>query len=139
MAALAAASANPVRSADRVCDILDTLASAQAGAMLTELLRPERVRSILAATGMPAITEAAIIEPGTFLAELDRVGERGYAVDGEESQPDGRCVAVAIRGLSFPAGISISAPVSRLRADRVPAAARQLRSVADTLSRRMAR
>lgn len=54
MAALAAAPANPVRSADRVCDILDTLAS-------------------------------------------------------------------------------------RLRADQVPAAARQLRNVAGTLSRRMAR
>jgi len=39
MAALAAAPTNPIRSVERVCDILNTLASARAGATLTEVAR----------------------------------------------------------------------------------------------------
>lgn len=107
------------------------------GKAMCALLPEDWVRSILGAAGMPALTSAAITDPAEFMRELDRVRGQGYAVDEEENQLDGRCVAVAIPRLPFPAGISISAPASRFRASDVASAAARLHRVATTLSRRM--
>lgn len=107
------------------------------GKAICAQLPAHSVRSILHAVGMPATTSAAITDPAQFMGELDRVRDNGYAVDDEENQIDGRCVAVAIPSLPFPAGISISAPASRFPAADVAGAAARLHRVAATLSRRM--
>lgn len=107
------------------------------GKAMCAQLPTERVRSILDAAGMPKLTGTAITDQEQFFAELDRVRAQGYAVDDEENQAGGRCVAVAISRLPFPAGISISAPASRFRPEDVPGSARQLSKVATALARRM--
>jgi IclR family acetate operon transcriptional repressor len=86
---------------------------------------------------MPALTSAAITDPDEFMRELDLVRDQGYAVDDEENQPDGRCVAVSIPRLPFPAGISVSGPASRFRAADVAPTAARLHRIAAALSRRM--
>ena len=129
-------SRHTMRLAARVGDREHVHATALGKAMCAQL-PPERVRSILDAAGMPALTSAAITDPDAFRRELDRVRDQGYAVDDEENQPDGRCVAVSIPRLPFPAGISVSAPASRFRAADVAPTAARLHRIAAALSRRM--
>ncbi len=100
-------------------------------------LPEEQVRAILQMAGMPAATETTITDPDRYLEELARTRELGYGVDEGENQASGRCVAVAIEGLSFPAGVSISAPTDRLPVDRIPEVARSLKKVARALSSQM--
>src|SRR5690625_275745 len=88
-------------------------------AMCAEL-PADRVRSILKVHGMPARTEATITEPDAYLEELLRVRAQGWAVDDEENQVAGRCLAVVIPSLDFPAAVSVSAPIDRMPADRIP-------------------
>lgn len=107
------------------------------GKAMASGLSMDHVRSIIAVTGMPALTDATITELPAFLAELEHVRTQGYAVDEEENQDGGRCVAVVVPGLRFPAAVSVSAPASRFLVNQVPAAARALQRVAKELSRQM--
>lgn len=109
------------------------------GKAMSAQLPEDRVRSIIDAAGMPSFNESTITDFDALLAELARVREHGYAVDDAENQADGRCVAVAITGLAFPAGVSVSAPASRFSASGVPAIAKQLRRLAKTLTKQMQR
>ncbi|MEV0792546.1 IclR family transcriptional regulator [Kribbella sp. NPDC050459] len=111
-------------------------ATALGKAMCAEL-PPERVRSILDATGLPRFTATTIVDVDEYFAELERVRAQGYAVDDQENQDDGRCVAVIVPGLTFPAGISLSAPASRFKASDVPAVARRLRRASAGLRKRL--
>lgn len=96
-----------------------------------------RVRKILAATGMPKLTDATITDPESFIAELKRIRHDGYAVDDAENQPNGRCVAVRIDGLGFIAGVSVSAPAHRFPIGQVPSVGQQLGEMAQRLSEQM--
>jgi IclR family acetate operon transcriptional repressor len=108
------------------------------GKAMAALLPEDRVRSLIAVSGMARLTDATITDLDRLLVELETVRTQGYAVDEEEHQKGGRCVAVAIPGLSFPAAVSISAPAARFTLGKVPAAARALQRLAKDLSRRMA-
>ena len=99
-------------------------------------LPEDRVRSMLSVAGMPRITTNTITDPDRYLEELDRVRRDGFGMDDAENQPSGRCVAVAIEGLSFPAGISVSAPADRFPAEDVPAVVRRMRRIAKLLAKK---
>lgn len=107
------------------------------GKAICSTLPEDRVRSILAAAGMPAFTESTIVETDAYLAELERVRATGYGLDDAENQPAGRCLGVAIADIGFPAGVSISAPADRFPPQRTDDIAAQLRKVARGLSRQM--
>jgi len=100
-------------------------------------LPEDRVRSILAAAGMPRFTDATITDVEAYFAELERVRADGYGLDDAENQGSGRCVAVPIENLDFPAAISLSAPAERFPAERTEQVVDQLRKVARSLSRQM--
>jgi IclR family acetate operon transcriptional repressor len=97
------------------------------GKAICATLPQDRVRSILQAAGMPTYTSATLVTEKAYFVDLDRVRSNGYGLDDMENQADGRCVAVAIGGLDVPAGISVSAPSSRLGMDQVPSVVRALR------------
>ncbi len=99
------------------------------GANLSE----DRVRAILEAAGLDRLTGRTITSTEDYLYELERVRRLSYGVDDCENQPDGRCVAVALEGLPFLCGISVSAPANRLTAEQVPEVAAQLRAAAEGL------
>ena len=96
------------------------------GKVIAGQLPVERVRTILLAEGMPRLTHRTITAVDDYLREVERARQRGYALDDRESQEDGRCVAVALTGLELPAGLSLSAPASRLPLSRVPDVVSQL-------------
>ena len=45
---------------------------------------------------MPTLTTRTITDPEGFLAELEDVRSRGYAIDDGENEEGGRCVAVPL-------------------------------------------
>ncbi|MFF2653937.1 IclR family transcriptional regulator [Streptomyces sp. NPDC058045] len=127
-------SPNAMRLAARVGDRGHVHATALGKALCAEL--PEdRVRAILHAAGLPRFTASTIVDADDYVAEVERVREQGFAVDDQENQDEGRCVAVSIPRLTFPAGISLSAPASRFEPADVPAVARRLRKAAAGLGK----
>lgn len=84
------------------------------GKALLAHLPADEVRALLARTGMPAATEHTVTEPEALIAELDRVRERGYAVDDNEQEIGVRCLAVGVPDSPTAAAISVSGPAGRL-------------------------
>jgi IclR family acetate operon transcriptional repressor len=91
----------------------EPLHSTALGKAICQLLDDDEILSILAAEGMPARTERTITDPEEFLESVSQNRQVGYALDDGENEADGRCVAVPINLLSFPAAISLSAPAAR--------------------------
>ena len=108
----------------------DLLHSTALGKVIAAQLPDEEIRRILEVEGMPRLTEATICDPEKYLRQVRLVRERGWAVDEGENELGGRCVAVPVRGLRIPAGISLSAPSVRLSSDQVPSIAKAVLSAA---------
>jgi IclR family acetate operon transcriptional repressor len=108
----------------------DELHSTAIGKAITAFLPEGQVREMLERAGMPAKTQRTITEVKPFLAELDKVRSRGYAVDEMENETDGRCVAVPLLGTFAPAAISLSAPSARFPSNDVERVAGRLREAA---------
>lgn len=117
-----------MRLAARVGDRAPIHSTALGKAMSAELPN-DRVLAMLDAIDMQPFTEHTITDPAAYLAELEVVRKQGYAIDELENQDDGRCVALALQGMPFPCGISVSAPALRLTIDKVPAVVKQMRRV----------
>ncbi|WP_308800050.1 IclR family transcriptional regulator [Agromyces silvae] len=87
------------------------------------------VESILRQEGMPARTVNTITTVPEYLAELDRVRAQGYALDNEENEIGGRCVAVVVPGTTMPVAVSLSAPTSRMTVEAAGEVARVIAGV----------
>ena len=103
------------------------------GKVIAAGMPEEAVRAILSSQGMKPYTPATIVTVEAFLSEVAEVARLGYAVDDLEAQGDGRCVAVPLPGLPFLAGLSVSAPSSRLSNEEVPLVVRRLKRAATAL------
>ncbi|MBW8482976.1 IclR family transcriptional regulator [Actinomadura parmotrematis] len=84
------------------------------GKALLSQLPDDRVRAMLARTGMPAHTPRTFTDPDALLAELARIRAQGYALDDEEQEVGVRCVAVPLKGAPSLAALSVSGPTSRM-------------------------
>jgi IclR family acetate operon transcriptional repressor len=94
----------------------------------------EAVLDLLKRTGMPRRTEHTITDPDAFLADLQRVRERGYAIDDGEQELGVRCVAVVVPDAPRAMALSMSGPLPRMSDDAVAKAAPILRQAAAALS-----
>jgi IclR family acetate operon transcriptional repressor len=74
----------------------------------------ERVRGILARTGMPKYTEQTLTTPEDFEKALDWTAQHGYGIDDAEQEAGVRCVAVAVPGIESLLAISLSGPTERM-------------------------
>lgn len=104
------------------------------GKVICAQLEPVRVEAILAAEGMPPLTNRTLTAPEDFMTEVKKVKAAQFAIDDLEAQDDGRCVAVPLLGLPVAAGLSVSAPANRLPRNRVPEVVRVLRACALALT-----
>lgn len=80
-------------------------------------LGDDRVAQIIHSSGMPELTVNSITEFDALKQELQRVKERGYAIDEQEQELGVRCFAVDVAGAPTPMAVSVSGPVSRLDED----------------------
>ncbi|HAL62764.1 MAG TPA: IclR family transcriptional regulator [Chloroflexi bacterium] len=89
-------------------------------ALLSQLPRSE-VDAFLANCDLAPVTPNTITEPQELKHELDLVRSRGYALDMEEDQIGGACIAAPIfdhKGKAI-AAVSISVPIARLRPSEI--------------------
>jgi IclR family transcriptional regulator, acetate operon repressor len=111
----------------------DPIHSSALGKAIAAWMPEERVRAILGSAGMSPLTSRTITDPRSYLAELERVRERGYAVDDGEQEIDGRCVAVPVAAGNLPAALSVSAPASRFTTGQVEQVAEALMEIVDVI------
>ena len=93
------------------------------------------VRDIVGRTGMPAQTPQTITDPDALVAELERIRQRGYAVDEGEQEVGVRCFSVAVRGAPTPTAISVSGPETRVTLESAARVVPLLQRAAAELSR----
>ncbi|MFI8087077.1 IclR family transcriptional regulator [Streptomyces sp. NPDC086080] len=88
---------------------------------------------------LPRFTDRTITEPAVLRGQLERVLEQGYAVTREEWELGLAAVAAPVRSHdgSVIAAISVSGPVYRLTAQRLPRLGGRTAAAAAELSRRM--
>lgn len=95
-------------------------ASAVGKAMLAEM-DDAVLTEVLHQKGMPRFTAKTIVDPAELRRELQRIRERGWAVDDEEHTVGMRCVAATIHNEhgEVIAGISLSGPSVRVTENRL--------------------
>ena len=94
--------------------------------MLLADLPPERVAEIVAERGLAAFTPNTITDPDELNAELERIRERGFAIDDEEYDEGLRCIGAGVRDHSghVVSALGIGGPVTRVTPERVERAGR---------------
>ncbi|MET9155117.1 IclR family transcriptional regulator [Streptomyces griseoflavus] len=114
------------------------LHATSSGKVLLAHVRPALRESRLTRP-LPRFTEHTVVDPSVLRAELDKVLEQGYAVTLEELELGLAAVAAPVRSHdgSVIAAISVSGPVYRLTAERLPRLGSRTAAAAAELSRRM--
>jgi IclR family acetate operon transcriptional repressor len=115
-----------VRLAARVGDQDMVHSTALGKAIVAE--RPEdEVRALLKRTGLPRRTASTITRVPDFMDHLQMVKRHGFALDDQENDVEGRCVAVAIPAPRVQFAISVSGITSRFPMSKAVEAAREIR------------
>jgi IclR family transcriptional regulator, KDG regulon repressor len=85
------------------------------GKVLLASMADQSIRRLAKLKGMPRLTPNSLTTQAALLAEIHQVRKQGYAIDNQENELDGRCIAMAIPELQdMPAALSISSPVFRM-------------------------
>ena len=92
------------------------LHSSGAGKAILATLSASDVARILQTRGLPRVSDKTLDTPKKLKADLERIRERGYAVDDEEHAVGLRCVAAPILDEDGKplAALSISGPLARI-------------------------
>jgi IclR family acetate operon transcriptional repressor len=107
------------------------------GKILLSSLREERIDQLLRESPLQKRTEKTITDPGELKEELQRIHRLGYALDDEEMEIGGRCIAAPVtdRDGHVVAAFSITGPTSRIKQKDIPHLAEVLCRAAGDASR----
>jgi IclR family acetate operon transcriptional repressor len=108
------------------------------GKAMLAVLPDEDVLDLLKRSGMDRRTDHTITDPDEFLADLERVRERGYALDEGEQEIGVRCVAVLVPDAPRAMALSLSGPAPRMTDDVVARAAPMLQQAATRIAAELA-
>ena len=108
------------------------------GKAILATLPEQQVVSIVSSMGMPTPTEKSLGTVDELLADLEKIRERGYAVDDEEQEIGVRCFSMALPDAPTPTAISVSGPTSRVDWDFGDRAVPLLREAAERLCGQLA-
>ena len=109
------------------------------GKAILSTLPESELQDFIARTKFVPVTPRTIVTPAAFLAELQKTRQRGFAIDDEENELGGRCVAAPIfdyRGNSI-AAVSISVPVQRFPKEMIEKYGRWVKDTAGEISRKL--
>jgi IclR family KDG regulon transcriptional repressor len=95
-----------------------------------------QVQTILDDYKLVSVTPNTIINLNDFMDELEKVRRNGFALDEEENELGGRCLAAAVMDNNRRpiAAISISAPIQRLPLERIAEYGERIKTAALELS-----
>lgn len=109
------------------------------GKAILAFLPAGRRKAIVDSLVFQAFTPKTITSAERFRSELEKVRERGYAIDDEESVVGVRCLAAPILNAEQEAiaAVSISGPTARMTNERLPEFAATIRAAAGQISARL--
>jgi DNA-binding IclR family transcriptional regulator len=107
------------------------------GKILLSDFSDEDLDRLILQHGLPRMTEMTIVNAAHLRRELAVIREKGSALDNEEAEPGGRCIAAPVRDGNghVIAALSITGPTSRLALDKVEEYAGIVRKIAAQASR----
>lgn len=106
------------------------------GKVLLTSFSDEQIEKLVAEHGLPRLTENTIDNTEQLRREVALIAERGYALDNEEAERGGRCIAAPIcddTGKVI-AALSITGPTSRIQLDRVDEYAEIVKRIASRVT-----
>ncbi len=115
------------------------LHSTALGKAILAYMNPEATQAILTGYEFIPVTPKTITGLKNFLVELERVKKIGYAVDEEENELGGRCLASPIfnnDGIPV-AAVSISVPIQRLPREKIIEYGTKIKETAFNISRNL--
>jgi DNA-binding IclR family transcriptional regulator len=84
------------------------------GKVLMASMTDQAIRRLIQMKGLPKLTPHSLTTQTALLAEIHKVRKLGYALDNQENEMEGRCIAMQIPGVEgMNAALSISGPVFR--------------------------
>ena len=91
------------------------------GKVLLSTVSEKQLDQLIGEHGLTRLTEKTIVNATHLRKELAIIQERGYAIDNEEAEPGGRCIAAPIKygNDNVKAAISITGPTNRISLDRI--------------------
>jgi len=104
------------------------------GKAILSTLDEASVRRIITRAGMPRDTDTTIGSLDELEHDLERIRQRGYALDDGEHELGVRCYAVPLLGLPVPTAVSVSGPGVRLTEERGATVVPLLQAVATALA-----
>ncbi len=113
------------------------LHSTAIGKVMLAALSDKEAQRLIRLKGLPRLTPHTLVTKTALQIELRRVRERGYAVDNQENEMDGRCVGAPVFGPDgrAVAALSISGPVFRMDSARTRALVPMLKETCTAISR----
>lgn len=102
------------------------------GKMMLSSLPEGMLEQLVREQGLPRRTQNTIDNAARLRKELEKVRRQGYAVDDEEAEPGGRCVAAPVvdgQG-AVVAAVSITGPTNRITPERIAEYAEMVRNAA---------
>ena len=123
----------PVRYINEVGSRMPAVVTALGRAMLAALPAAELEHRLSDVTELPQLTPRSLRSTADLRRDLDRVRDRGYAIDSEQGVSGVACFGVAVRGPHTPTAVRVSLLARRVTPDL------QARLVADlaVLARRL--
>jgi IclR family KDG regulon transcriptional repressor len=108
------------------------------GKALAAFLSTPEKEHVLSSLQFERLTPHTIIRLSRFRKELEKIRERGYALDDEEATLGARCVGapILLEG-KVAAAISIAGPTTRIARERIPFYARAVLAAAQAISRHL--
>jgi IclR family acetate operon transcriptional repressor len=113
------------------------LHSTALGKVLLSGLSDKEVLRLIRLKKLPRLTPNTLITKQAVLAEVLQVRKQGWAMDNEENEPGGRCIAAPITGPGgrVVAALSISSPIFRMDTTRALGLVRELSAACRDISR----
>lgn len=101
--------------------------------------QPEEVVAVAFAAGLSRRTPKTELEPARLRRLLAEVGQRGYAVEDEESEVGMRAIAAPVRGAGgvVVGSVAVAGPVQRLSKDTLARIAPEVIRTAELISSRL--
>jgi len=91
------------------------------GKVLLTSFSDERIEWLIREHGLPRHTEKTIVNAESLRKELERIRRNGYALDDEEAEPGGRCIAAPVLDdrCDVIGAVSITGPTTRMQMDQI--------------------
>jgi len=109
------------------------------GKALTAFLPSEEKQHLLSSIRFERFTPRTLTQVTQLMRELEKVRQRGYALDDEEATLGARCVSAPILhdNGKVAAAISVAGPITRIAREKIPAFAGEVMAAARSISTRL--